>query len=84
MFTGPVGPIEIFFYWPEAVLENFYWSGASSSLIASSPDFSSVGLWALGGESRVSFKFIAIIYSHLSLSKTTYLKLSLFLLSHLL
>ena len=20
MFTGPVGPVEVFFYWPEAVL----------------------------------------------------------------
>ena len=25
MFTGPVGPVEVFFYWPKAVLGNFYW-----------------------------------------------------------
>ena len=37
MFTGPVGPVEVFFYWPEAVLENFYWPGAIGSLLASSP-----------------------------------------------
>ena len=28
MFTWPVGPVEVFFYWPEAVFENFYWPGA--------------------------------------------------------
>ena len=37
MFTGPVGPVEVFFYWPEAVLGNFYWPGAIGSPIASSP-----------------------------------------------
>ena len=36
MFTGPVGPVEIF-YWPEAVLGNFYWPGAIGLLLASSP-----------------------------------------------
>ena len=35
MFTGPVGPVEVFFYWPEeAVLGNFYWPGASKLLLA--------------------------------------------------
>ena len=29
--------VEVFFYWPEAVIGNFYWPGASSSLLASSP-----------------------------------------------
>ena len=37
MFTGPVGPVEDFFYWPEAVFENFYWPGAIGSPLASSP-----------------------------------------------
>ena len=37
MFTGPVGPVEVFFYWPEAVLGNFYWPGAIGSPLASSP-----------------------------------------------
>ena len=37
MFTGPVGPLEVFFYWPEAVLGNFYWPGAIGSPLASSP-----------------------------------------------
>ena len=37
MFTGPVGPVEVFFYWPEAVLGNFYWPGAIGPLLASSP-----------------------------------------------
>ena len=36
--TGPVGPVEVFFYWPEAVLGNFYWPGAIGSPLASSPD----------------------------------------------
>ena len=40
MFTGPVGPVEVFFYWPEAVLGNFYWPGAIGPLLASSPDVS--------------------------------------------
>ena len=38
MFTSLVGPVEIFFYWPEAVFGNFYWPGAICSLLASSPD----------------------------------------------
>ena len=37
MFTGPVGPVEFFFYWPEAVLGNFYWPWAIGSPLASSP-----------------------------------------------
>ena len=37
MFTGPVGPVEVFFYWPGAVFENFYWPGAIGSPSASSP-----------------------------------------------
>ena len=36
--TGPVGPVEVFFYWPEAVLGNFYWPGAIGSPLASSPE----------------------------------------------
>ena len=38
MFTGPVGPVEVFFYWPEAVSGNFYWPGAIGSPLASSPE----------------------------------------------
>ena len=37
MFTGPVGPVEVVFYWPEAVFGNFYWPGAIGSPLASSP-----------------------------------------------
>ena len=37
MFTGPVGPVEVFFYWPEAVLGNIYWPGAIGSPLSSSP-----------------------------------------------
>ena len=38
MFTGPVGPVEIFFYWPESVFGNIYWPGAIiGSPLASSP-----------------------------------------------
>ena len=37
MLTRPVGPVEVFFYWPEAVLRNFYWPGAIGSPLASSP-----------------------------------------------
>ena len=39
MFTGPVGPVEVFFYWPKAVLGNFYWPGAIGSPLASSPGY---------------------------------------------
>ena len=35
--TGPVGPVEVFFHWPEAILGNFYWPGAIGPLLASSP-----------------------------------------------
>ena len=37
MFTGPVGPVEVCFYWPEAVFGNFYWPWAIGSPLASSP-----------------------------------------------
>ena len=37
MFTGPAGPVEVFFYWPEAVFGNFYWPGAIGLPLASSP-----------------------------------------------
>ena len=37
MFTGPVGPVEVFFYWPEAAFGNFYWPGAIGLPLASSP-----------------------------------------------
>ena len=37
MVTGPVGPVEVFFYWPEAILGNFYWPAAIGPLLASSP-----------------------------------------------
>ena len=40
MFTGPVGPVEVFIYWPEAVLGNFYWPGAIGLPLASSPESS--------------------------------------------
>ena len=38
MFSGPVGPVEVFFYWPEAVFGNFYWPGAIGLPLASSPE----------------------------------------------
>ena len=38
MFTGPVGPVEVFFYWPETVFGNFYWPGAIGLPLASSPE----------------------------------------------
>ena len=37
MFTGPVGPVEVFFYWPLAILGIFYWPGAIGPLLVSSP-----------------------------------------------
>ena len=37
MFTGPVGPVEVFFLLAEAVFGNFYWPGAIGSPLASSP-----------------------------------------------
>ena len=38
MFTGPVGPVEVLFYWPKAIFGNFYWPGAIGPLLASSPE----------------------------------------------
>ena len=37
MFTGPVGPVKVFFYWLEALFGNFYWPGAIGQLLTSSP-----------------------------------------------
>ena len=53
MFTGPVGPVEVFFYWPEAVFGNFYWPGAIGSPLASSP-----------GQCVVAWIFTALISTH--------------------
>ena len=44
MFTGPVGPVEVYFYWPEAVFGDFYWPGAIGSPLASSPAYAILGL----------------------------------------
>ena len=38
MFTGPVGPVEVFSYWPKVIFGNFYWPVASGLLLALSPD----------------------------------------------
>ena len=37
MFTGPVGPVEVIFYWPEAVFGIFYWPGAIGLLLVLNP-----------------------------------------------
>ena len=37
MLTGPVGPVDVFFYLPKAVFGNFYWPEASGSLLPLSP-----------------------------------------------
>ena len=36
MFTGPVGPVEVFFCRPEVIFGNFYWPGAIGPLLAPS------------------------------------------------
>ena len=47
MFTGPVGPVEVFFYWPEAIFGNFYWPEAIGPLLASSPALTNILLGIL-------------------------------------
>ena len=49
MFTGPVGPVEVFFYLPEAVFGNFYWPGAIGSPLASSPVENTAGMIVMLG-----------------------------------
>ena len=44
MFSGLVGLVEVFYYWPEAILGDFYWPGASVSLLISSPGIYKYGL----------------------------------------
>ena len=51
MITGPVGPVEVFFYWPEAVLGNFYWPGAIGSPLVSSP--ATCPAWHVNSENHV-------------------------------
>ena len=41
MFTGPVGPVEVLFYWPKAIFGNLYWPGAIGPLLASSHEWDS-------------------------------------------
>ena len=63
MFTGPVGPVEVFFYWPETVFGNFYWPGAIGSPLASSPvvypviDICGSGIPWLRGDIKVKSKW---------------------------
>ena len=42
MFTDPVVPVKVLFYWSKAVLGNFYWPGASVSLLVSSPGIENI------------------------------------------
>ena len=42
MSTGPVGPVEVFFDWPEAFLGNFHWREARGSLLVLSPAYTSL------------------------------------------
>ena len=37
MFTGPAGPVEVCFYWPKAIFEEFYWPGTSGLPLVSRP-----------------------------------------------
>ena len=37
MFTGPVGPVEVLFYWTKAILGNFYWPGAIRTTVSVEP-----------------------------------------------
>ena len=37
MFTGPVGPVEVFFTGQKPFWGDFYWPGASGSLLGLSP-----------------------------------------------
>ena len=55
MFTGPVGPVEVFLYWPEAVFGNFYWPGAIGSPLASSPASSMVAVIEFILQSRLQY-----------------------------
>ena len=57
MFTGPVGPAEVFFYWPEDILVIFYWPGAIGPLLAPSP---------------ASYHLLGIIYKHDSSKQNLY------------
>ena len=59
MFTGPVGPVEVFFYWPEAVFGNFYWPGAIGSPLASSPAYLSP--YGLVSFNAVSLRVLGIM-----------------------
>ena len=59
MFTGPVGPVEVFFYWPETVFGNFYWPGAIGSPLASSPGVLA-DIWKQVVQIEVSYCFVCL------------------------
>ena len=63
MFTGPVGPVEVIFYWPEAVFGNFYWPGAIGSPLASSPGKDSIHKHF--SENKIVLHHSKIQYSHM-------------------
>ena len=70
MFTGPVGPVEVFFYWPKAVLGNFYWPGVIGSPLASSSvyDFSIIhaSTFLLAAKQYSLWILFVAIFSHLN------------------
>ena len=37
MFSGPVGPVDVGFYRPKAILRISYWPGASAALLLLNP-----------------------------------------------
>ena len=66
MFTGPVGPVEVFFYWPNPVLGNFYWPGAIGSPLASSPVMAvstPTMEWLRGVIPKVGCSWVCVLWS---------------------
>ena len=55
MFTGLVGPVVVFFYWPESVCGNFYWPGAIGLPLASSPAVLALAAAASSANIKIHF-----------------------------
>ena len=64
MFTGPEGPVEVFFYWPEAVFGNFYWPGAIGSPLASSPEHTAYNTVPRISNSKSCLRFMCSCCNH--------------------
>ena len=54
MFTDPVEPVVVCYYWPKTILVDFYWPRAKGSLLVLSPVYCFIVLAAVMNTCAIS------------------------------